>query len=733
VTAEDGTTLRTYTLVVTRQISTNANLANLGISGGTLSPAFAAATTTYTSTVNTATITVTPTVSEANATVTVNGTAVPSGTASGPVSLAVGSNVITVKVTAQNGTTVKTYKITVTRPAPSTNANLASLTVNTGTLTPAFDPSVTAYTIDVPTTTTTIKITGAIPADTNAVVRINGAKGQVSPYLQLNPGANTITVSVTAQDGSTVKTYTITVNRALDTNNYLSSLELYTGSYSPSFTSTGTSYTQSLPYTTTQTTIVIRPSSYSASLTINGQSVPFTSTIEGGQPVKIYQKVYALAFGANVFSILVTAESGATRTITVTINRAGPPVNNNANLGNLTVSPGTLTPAFLKTTTNYAVTVPYGTGFVTVTPTTDNQYAHVTVNGSEVAYAHSTTVLTTTGANLITFRVTATDSTTVKTYKLTVTVQPPANNANLSNLTIGTGTLTPAFAPATTSYSVSVPYNTASISVHPTLSDSHGTVAPAGNFTINPPVGTSTTNIVVTAQDGVTKKTYSLTVTRAGSANANLANLDIDAGTLTPGFSSSTASYTASVANSVTQIGTTALTSEANATISVNGGAATTRTSSVMVNLNVGTNVITTKVTAQDGTTVKTYKITVTRAAGASGFGNNTSISYANTESYTPDGSDVTVQQAMSPNGDGLNDRLQIDGIESHPDNKLTIIDRNGTLVYEITGYDNDAKVFDGHSNKTGKLQLPGTYYYVLDYKAGDETKHKTGYLIIKY
>ena len=63
-------------------------------------------------------ITATPTTSDANATVKVNGTAVTSGTASGAISLVEGvQTVITTIVTAQDGTTTKTYTVAVTRAA----------------------------------------------------------------------------------------------------------------------------------------------------------------------------------------------------------------------------------------------------------------------------------------------------------------------------------------------------------------------------------------------------------------------------------------------------------------------------------------------------------------------------------------------------------------------------------------------------------------------------------------
>ncbi|MCO5949747.1 gliding motility-associated C-terminal domain-containing protein [Mucilaginibacter sp. RT5R15] len=50
-------------------------------------------------------------------------------------------------------------------------------------------------------------------------------------------------------------------------------------------------------------------------------------------------------------------------------------------------------------------------------------------------------------------------------------------------------------------------------------------------------------------------------------------------------------------------------------------------------------------------------------------------------------------------------------------------------MVYEASGYDNQAKVFDGHSSVDGKLQQAGTYFYSLEYKDGKETKRKPGLL----
>ncbi len=106
------------------ELPPSANLGNLTISAGTLNPAFATGTLTYTASVGhgTASITTTPTVADTNATVQVrvNGGSyapVTSGSPSGPLALNVGANPIDVQVTGEFGAPVLTYTVTVTRAA----------------------------------------------------------------------------------------------------------------------------------------------------------------------------------------------------------------------------------------------------------------------------------------------------------------------------------------------------------------------------------------------------------------------------------------------------------------------------------------------------------------------------------------------------------------------------------------------------------------------------------------
>lgn len=83
----------------------------------TLQPAFASGTTSYVATVSNSTtsVTLTPALIDNLGSVTVNGSPVASGATSSAIVLAVGNNTITVIGTAEDGTTTRTYTLSVTR------------------------------------------------------------------------------------------------------------------------------------------------------------------------------------------------------------------------------------------------------------------------------------------------------------------------------------------------------------------------------------------------------------------------------------------------------------------------------------------------------------------------------------------------------------------------------------------------------------------------------------------
>ncbi|RRO13591.1 T9SS type B sorting domain-containing protein, partial [Mesohalobacter salilacus] len=98
---------------------------------------------------------------------------------------------------------------------------------------------------------------------------------------------------------------------------------------------------------------------------------------------------------------------------------------------------------------------------------------------------------------------------------------------------------------------------------------------------------------------------------------------------------------------------------------------------------------------------------------------------------------DVIVYNAVSPNGDGRNDFLRIDGLEQFETNSIEIFNRNGVRVYETRDYGSNDNLFRGFSDgritirKSQKLPS-GTYFYILNYTDVDgRTTKRQGYLYI--
>ena len=107
----------------------------------------------------------------------------------------------------------------VTAPAASANAALADLRIGGLTLSPAFSAgTLTGYTASTTNATNTVT---AIPADANATIEITNEGTSEEETTVVNgravtwaTGANTLTVKVTAEDGTTTKSYVVTVTKS---------------------------------------------------------------------------------------------------------------------------------------------------------------------------------------------------------------------------------------------------------------------------------------------------------------------------------------------------------------------------------------------------------------------------------------------------------------------------------------------------------------------------------------
>jgi gliding motility-associated-like protein len=72
----------------------------------------------------------------------------------------------------------------------------------------------------------------------------------------------------------------------------------------------------------------------------------------------------------------------------------------------------------------------------------------------------------------------------------------------------------------------------------------------------------------------------------------------------------------------------------------------------------------------------------------------------------------------MTPYGDGVNDVWTIENLDSYPNNKVSIYDRTGRLIYSKTNYTND---WNGQLNGS---EIPeDTYYYIISIDGGKGEK----------
>jgi hypothetical protein len=126
-------------------------------------------------------------------------------TSSGGGTFANANSASTTFTMPSNAVTVTANYEDATRP-PSSDNTLSGLNLVAGiTLTPAFSPNVLNYTVEVGYEVINLVIT-ATAADNAATVVVTGAD-------HLTVGANTVTITVTAEDG-TQRTYTVIVTRS---------------------------------------------------------------------------------------------------------------------------------------------------------------------------------------------------------------------------------------------------------------------------------------------------------------------------------------------------------------------------------------------------------------------------------------------------------------------------------------------------------------------------------------
>lgn len=349
--------------------SNDATLKSLSVEGFDISPAFDPATTSYTIDVPEG-LTELKINAEANSgKASING--------NGKVSFTIGDT-LTVRVVAEDGTP-KEYKITTKKKEESapkdSNNKLKSLDISGYSINPKFNPDKTTYSMNVANSVTGLTVKAIADSD-KAKITILGNTGW-------KEGVNTVTVRVTAEDGSQ-RDYIINVTRAGNGNttapaksndNNINDLIIKSAhTMEPAkFNKDVTTYNLTVPYDVDK--LDLTP-------TLSNANAKYTVT--GNENFKVGE--------VNVVQIIVTAEDGSQKVYILNVTRSTDV--DKTDVKDITIGGGfELEPKFDPKKLTYTVNVKPGTKELDVTATPIDPESKVEIVGNKNLKTGDNTVL----------------------------------------------------------------------------------------------------------------------------------------------------------------------------------------------------------------------------------------------------------------------------------------------------------------------------------------------------
>lgn len=397
---------------------------------------------------------------------------------------------ITIVVTAEDKSSTSTYTLTYIRKK-SVNAQPKAILVN-GTPINGFSGSLTTYDV-------------ALPYGTTGEPVITIEKGQDAQTYTVQTCANfpcAATVTVTAEDTSVSKTYTLNFSVAELSDATLQDIKV-NGVSIPGFNPNKFSYKVSVPLETTQEPELEAVSKYAP----GAQKITITKGgLDGESTIK------------------VEVPSGASRTYKITYVKAK---SDYKYLKDLTVDGQTIA-GFAYDKQDYTYTLPLGT-------------TQLPVVGYEQGDAYQTVTITNEGVEGTTRVAVKAQNGDTYTYRIKFSVEKSTNTL-LNNILVDGVALT-GFKPEQKDYTFNVP---ATATTRPVVTWEQGDAYQV--VTKNPASEASAsingvTKLTVKAQNG-SVMVYSITFTQTLSDNSKLADLWVEGATLSPAFTTDNLAYT---------------------------------------------------------------------------------------------------------------------------------------------------------------------------------------------
>ncbi len=555
--------IETYNIDIFKDRSNNSNLLNILVEGYTLDKAFDKDIKEYTVTIpkDVTSLKVNVTLESDKATYTIRGNN----------NLNNNTNTIVITSIAED----KSYQVytIIVKKEISDNNYLSAIDVTGATLNEEFNKENLNYTIDVDGSVDKINIKGILE-DTNATITGNGVYALIK-------GENTINLVVTSESGN-IRTYTITVNKAL--NNDVTLKEVKNNRFSEVIKNEDV--TKNYDY-------LINVQYEINSIDIEGVANALTSKVIGNG-------TYSLKTGDNDITLRVMAEDNVT--FKDYIVRVVRDKSDNDDLSFLYVHEGGIKPDFYETIIYYEVKVPNNTNTLHIEAIPEDKNASVDVTGATLnnnIYEVDISSLNVDTPMDVDVVVTA-ENGNIKIYTISV-VKQEASTDNLALLKLETnrGELTPIFNSDVNNYELQVENNITDITITGEAMD-EANVDIVGLGTKNLKVGKNLIEVFVISKETNIEKSYQIVVTRKASSDASLSSLVVKGHVLSPAFNKDVNEYTFKTTALKLDF-TTIKPTEAEATYEIIGNK----------DFVTGENIVTIRVTAPDGETTEDYVLKV--------------------------------------------------------------------------------------------------------------------------
>ena len=383
--------------VVVREAETNARLAQITLPArAVLQPAFGPTVEQYTVQVpfETKSLSIAALAQSANPqSITIGGTSTPGHLAVADVDFSSGQqSTFTISVLAEDGTSKSKYSFAVKRNPADRNALLGVLDIQDAALSQPFTPSKYNYSASVSFELREVILNAQAQSPYAAVsLTVPGVSGGPIQVARGPNAGNTrvefpsggrlpLTLTVTAQDGSTQQYNVEILRREANNNNRLSDIVVTGAALAPAFKPETLAYTAEVPYSVERVSVRALPQDKNATITLempqaSGSNPSSPPSIRLNPGDSVGQQIDFSEREMKGLSIIATAQNGETLRYTLLLHRASP--DHSVDLSSLGATAGTLSPAVSSKVDTYSLRLPADATGVQLTAAAASPFAHV--------------------------------------------------------------------------------------------------------------------------------------------------------------------------------------------------------------------------------------------------------------------------------------------------------------------------------------------------------------------